>query len=185
MDKIKELITNSLRYYDLNNEKYSRIFDKASFYSIIRSKNDLSHDVILLYDKNKNKIFKSRYEALGFYSLNAQLWSWAWSIGSYEKNLVYISRKILNYGLDIAPKEDPFLKSELITSRFRITNDIQLDIHAAIASYISKKPIVFKLISDPNLAIENELNIYELIKEQSTTSIIYFLFLLDENGINL
>lgn len=184
MDKTKEIITNSLRYYDSNNERYSKIFDKTYFYSINRSGNDLSHDIIIFYDKNKNKTFKSRYEILGFYSVHAQLWTWSWSIGSFSKNLVYLTRRILNYGLDLEPKEDPFLKSELITSRFRITNEIQLDIHAAIASYISKKPMILRLISDPNLVKESSENIYELIKEESNTSFIYFLFLLDENGID-
>jgi hypothetical protein len=68
-----------------------------------------------------------------------------------SKNSTYTSRKILNYGLDLGPNQE-YLKSELITSRFRITNPIQLDIHTAISSYLSQIPTIFqisKLERDP------------------------------------
>ena len=181
MNKNKDIIVNSLKYYDYNNEKYSKIIDKAFYYSIIRSNNDIVHDTIVFYDKYKNIIFKSRFEIFGFYSAVTQLWAWSWSIIKYPKNLIFLARKILNYGLDLGPDEDPFLKAELITSRFRITNDIQLDIHAAIASYISKKPFIFKVIIEPENIRENPEEIYEIIKDKTNTSIIQFLFILDDN----
>ena len=53
-------------------------------------------------------------------------------------------RKILNYGVELEPTNN-FLKTELITSRFRVTNKIQLDIYSAIVSYLSKKPRVIKI----------------------------------------
>jgi len=96
------------------------------------------------------------------------------------------------YGTELDSQQN-FLKSELITSRFKINNSIQLDIHASIASYLSKKPMIFKMKQFKNKEIKNNLiNIkypdYSKkiltsdidVNEQSTEDYIeYYLFLLD------
>ena len=66
------------------------------------------------------------------------------------KNTNYVSRKILEYGLDIDYKDISFLKTELITSKFRITDNIQLELHLALASYLSKNPVIFKYAYNPD-----------------------------------
>ena len=93
----------------------------------------------------------------------------------------YISRKILNYGLDLTPDEQ-FLKSELITSRFRISSKIQLDIHVALASYLTKMPLIYKHITIPNTKTSTEDdNIIEIVTDvnDETFHTQYYLFLLD------
>ena len=60
----------------------------------------------------------------------------------YYNNTNYISRKILNYGLDLDTNQN-FLKTELVTSRFTVSNLLQLDIHVAIASYLTKIPNIY------------------------------------------
>lgn len=185
MNKSKDLVINSLKYYDSNNEKNFKMFNKFKYYSIIFTGSDIDHNKIIFYDENKNKIFVSRYEALGVYNSSVHLWAWSWSIPVLSKNMVYTSRKILNYGLDLVPsKDDLFIKSELITSRFKVTSEIQLDIHAAIASYIAKRSMVYKLIRSPSLITPESAgsDIYEILDMQSDDFIIYYLFLLDENG---
>jgi hypothetical protein len=178
MSRIKELITNSLKYYDFNQEKYSKLFNKFKYYSIVQVETDIEHDKILFFDKDKQLIFESKYEILGIYYVSSQIWAWSWSIPNLNKNLVYTTRKILNYGLDIIPsREDIFIKAEIITSRFRISNEIQLDIHAAIASYISKKPMIFKLIYNP-ATVEKPTPI---LSESSSSDKIYFIYLLTDN----
>lgn len=184
-DKTKELIINALKYYDLNNGKYFKIFDKIKYYSIVRSESDLEHNIVIFYDKHKNVILQSKYEILGIYNSDSNLWAWSWAMPSYQKNEVYLARKILNYGLDLIPHESLFLKSELITSRFKINDVIQLDIHAAIASYISKNPIVYKLIFDPTKTNNNDRSdMYETLDEITPTSIVWFFYLLDEEKLS-
>jgi hypothetical protein len=80
---------------------------------------------------------------------------------SKSKNSTYLSRKLLNYGLDIDNEELIQLKSELITSRFKIKNTLQLDIHLALAGYLCKNPIIYK----------------HIIGEKETMT--YYMFLLD------
>ena len=186
MNKTRDLISNSLKFYDSNNEKNYKIFNKFKFYSIIFTKSDIDHNIINFYDIDKNKIFQSRYEVLGVYNSSINSWIWSWAIPVLSKNMVYTSRKILNYGLDLVPsKDDLFIKSELITSRFKITSDIQLDIHASIASYIAKRAMIYKLIIIPSLlTLESSTSdIYELLNNPTDDYVIYYLFLLDESGV--
>jgi len=174
----KEIVVNSLKYMDLNNEKYARVYDKFVYYSYIDKQSDIEHNIIQLYDKDMKQFFSSRYEVMGMYIKNFQLWTWSWSIPDLTKNKIFLSKKLLNYGLDLTQKELPFLKSELITSRFRVTDEIQLDIHTAMASYISKTPMILRLIFDPFANKVNDL--FLNIKESKPNTTVFYLFLLDE-----
>lgn len=137
------LVTDSLEYYDKNAELNSKIYKNIKYVRFQSTDKDNEHNKISVYRSDKSKLFESRYEILGVYNAQAMVWTWAWSIPNYTKNLTNISRKIVLYGMDVSP-ENLFLKTELITSRFRISNPVQLDIHMAISSYLSKKPSIYK-----------------------------------------
>lgn len=136
-----EIIAPALEFYDRTNEQYKSLFDKLSPLKFKKdaSEHDLEHNKITFYDDQKKELLTSNYEVVGIYSSVHKMWSWGWSIPLLRKNEIYISRKILNYGLDI--EYSIFLKTELVTSRFEISDKIQLDIHLAIATYLSKKVI--------------------------------------------
>ena len=183
MDKTRDLITNSLEYYDRNREKYSKLFSKIKYYSYEYSDSDLEHNKIIFYDKHKNLIFTSRYEIIGIFNNYSNTWAWAWSIPYLGKNTIITSKKILNYALDIEPNDDnQFIKTELITSRLRISNLTQIDLHVAIVSYISKNPLIFKIGIHPIMAsnyqfgdiIKIEKKVFDFPNYQ-----LYFFFLLD------
>lgn len=180
------IVVNSLAYYDKNTEKYEPMFSNVKYINFPPGdksiKGDISRRYIAMYDKNKKEIYKSRYEIIGIYENTSKTWSWAWSIPKLKKNITYISRQILNYGLDLDVSEQNslFLKSELITGRFRITSDIQLDLHASIASYISKQPIVYKFIFHRDSA-DTTADMVEVVDdvELDGNYSMYYLFILD------
>lgn len=183
LDKVKELIKISLSYYDKNNEKYSSLYDKFKYYSITPSTNDTEHSIIKFYDKNDDVVYESKYEILSFYDNSNHLWVWGWAIPLLRKNEVYLSRKILNYGLDLSLSEEIFLKSELITSRIIISDPIQISIHSSIASYISKTPMIIQLTRDKTEMSKEGLNIIDkqqLLKKMTPTTISWIIYLLDE-----
>lgn len=181
MSQTKELIINALKYYDMNQEKYGKLFNKCKYYSYIKNNSDLDHNKILFYDEKQEKIFESRYEIIGKYYYSSHIWVWSWAHPNMRKNMIYITKKILNYGIDIAPSEDTnFIKAELVTSRFKIYSDIQLDIHAAIASYISKQPMIFKQIFSPETKTDTEEMIHPLETEPRKFDTISYLYLLDK-----
>lgn len=181
MSTAKYLVKHSLEYYDKNCEKYERILSKIEYYELLENESDLERNIIIFYDKDKKEIFRSRYETLGLYDDTSKTWIWAWSIPYFKKNSVYMSRKILNYGLDIEiSDENKFLKTELVTSRFRISNHIQLDIHVSIASYLSKIPMIYNLAVMPTPTEQ-----YDVIKKTLDVSSLnkgyqfIYMFLLD------
>lgn len=185
MSKPREIVINSLEYYDKNYEKYKNILSKIKFYALKFFYGDLERHRIVFYDKNKKELFSSDYEIMGLYNHYSRTWAWAWSISWFTKNEVYLARRILNYGLDIIPDRNTiFLKTELITSRFRISDLIQLDLHLAIAAYLSKIPLIYKLYIHPSasdLKEEGLIPILDFSKTPDENYQIFYLFLLDYN----
>jgi hypothetical protein len=194
MNQTVNIVTEALEYYDKNKEASNKLFSKIKYYKLVNTSIDTEHSKILFYDGDQKKIFESRYEVIGIFNSEVQMWVWAWSIPKFNKNDIYTVKKILNYGIDIPPTADiKFLKSELITSRFRVTDPIQLEIHASIASYISKIPLIYNLsvvpevhekyfnpkLRDPNPDVKTLL---EVVNPKFTDLIDYqdyYLFLLD------
>ncbi len=178
------LIKNAFDYYDKNQEKIKNKFDKVNYISLETTDKDLEHNVIVFYDSNLKQLFKSRVEKIGIFDKVSGIWSWAWAVAYFKKNETNIIRKILYYGTELDPKSR-FLKTELVTSRFQISNVAQLDMHCAIASYLSKKPIIFKynIFSSPKI-IDNKyvdiLNPDSSNKTDENFELPYYNFLLDD-----
>ncbi len=178
------LIRNAFDYYDKNQEKIKNKFDNVNYISLETTDKDLEHNIIVFYDSNLKELFKSRVEKIGIFDKVSGIWSWAWSVAYFKKNETNIIRKILYYGTELDPKSR-FLKTELVTSRFQISNVAQLDMHCAIASYLSKKPIIFKynIFSSPKI-IDNKyvdiLNPDYSNKTDENFELVYYNFLLDD-----
>ena len=195
MDNIT-FVTTSLKYFDENSEKYEGVLKHATYIKYFPAENDMANNIIVFYDKNKNEIFKSRYEIIGLYNSDVNTWTWSWAIPTFKKNNTGIARKLLNYGLMLDPSVK-YLKTELITSRFRVADLVQLDIHVAIASYISKNPFIYKYgmarynvstdgnreISDIRKSIDNDGFII-VNPNIEDTLFIYYIFLLDFDKLN-
>jgi hypothetical protein len=146
------IVPISLEYYDKNRETSKKYIKRAKYYKLVGGKySDTEKTKIFFYDEEKNIINKYSIERLGKYINRYNTWIWSWAEPYINKRDIARSRKILNYGLDLnINHEDPgvknralFLKTELITSRFKITNLAQIEIYIAIASYLSKTPFIF------------------------------------------
>jgi hypothetical protein len=181
------IISNSLEYYDKNLEQNKDFYNSINYINIIKAEGNNYNDYnyIDFYDKNKNLIKKSKYEILGVYNSSNNIWTWGWSIAKLNKNNVVTSKKIFNYGFDL-DSDNIYLKNELVTSRFKISNPIQLEIHVSIGAYLSKKSMVFSykiyndLISKKNVVSHNDLDLYNVKKNYENESYNeYFLLILD------
>ena len=173
------LVKDSLSYYDQNNDKYRSSLKNLRYTKFLRSDSDMEHNIIIMYNDKKEEIYRSRYEVIGLYISDIKVWTWAWAVPSFRKNNTHIVRKIMNYGAELDP-EARFLKMELITSRFRISDPIQLDIHVSIASYLSKKPLVYNhYVQHTSSKLDSDE--YFDIKLESDHYTLYFMFLLDHD----
>jgi len=187
-NNISDLVTKSLEYHDSNQEKYSKLKSKFRYYKIERSSNDLESSKILFYDKNKKKIFSSRYQILGIYENSSKLWVWGWGVLRYGKPDTKLATEILNYGLNLNVDVDSLLlKTYLINCKNSITSRVLLDIFVSIASYLTKTPLVYELQSSFDILEEEsgkEKDIYELDKMRyyygdKTRYLSTYMYLLD------
>jgi hypothetical protein len=158
------LIPEALEYYDMQCEKHCKLFKSVKSHKLDETPYDLERNKILLYDAAGKLLLASEYEVVGIYSNQHKMWCWGWSVPMFKKNMTGISKKLLSYGLDL--DNYYFLKTELITSRFLITDPMQLDIHVAVACYIAKK-VVYKHRHYPDREKDPE------------NYVVYYIFLLD------
>jgi len=182
-DKTISLVRDALEFFDKGQDKYRDEYKNINYISIEENLNDLEHNIIIFYDIYFKEISSHKYEWIGIFDIKSNLWTWAWAIPYSPKNETNIIRKILTYGVEL-DQTSVSLKVELITSRFKITNKVQLDIHCAIASYLSKKQKIFsykvygstriinnKFVDILNPDIEN--------KNSDNYELISYIFLLD------
>lgn len=94
--------------------------------------------------KIKKILLESSFEIMGLYLPKNNMWKWSWSIPSIHKKYTFISRKILEYAFNLHHTKEFPLRSDLINSKIKINNDLQLDIRIALSSYIGKQPLIFK-----------------------------------------
>lgn len=182
MENFKIFITDLLEKYDKNTETNNLMFKDVHHVQFEVNDTEIEHDKIIFFDINKKKLMEANFEIISNYYSENGIWIWAWSNPSFNKKWVNKSKNLLLYGLKLDSKNF-HLKLELINSRFIITDPIQIDIHLAIASELSKNPCIFKIIKD----VHNEHTEYEnntdktniiLIKNPSDKIkyIYYFIF---------
>lgn len=174
------LVTNALEYYDQNLETFNSLYKDIRYTKFIKNEGDLDHNQIIFFGEDKKELFRSSYETIGLYNLEASIWIWAWSVPYFSKNNTNIVRKIWNYGATLDP-EMIYIKTELTTSRFQIADPIQLDIHISIASYLSKKPVIYKHFEFYPPEVDSDG--YYDIKAKTKLFQIHYLFLLDKNNV--
>lgn len=177
-DGTRQIITNALSHYDKNMEANDKEFNEFKYYFFEqRRTDDLDRNVVVFYDKDRKEIKRYKYEYVGIYHSDGQIWTWTWALAKVPKNLSALSKKILNYGLDMTvSKDNLFLKTELITSKFLIDDAIQLEIHLAISSYIAKVKKVFAI----HVTAESFTDApYKINKTPQKGGITYYLYLFD------
>lgn len=195
--KIDSTIRDSLNYYDSNKEKYKLFFDKVKYIKFVNNNNII--DDIIFYDENKKILLESSYEILGVYLPKSETWKWSWSIPTIHKKYTYISRKILEYAFSLDHVQELPLRTSLVNSKIDIINDLQLDIHIALSSYIGKQPLIFKFYNKFDEEIQNDSNIntenstleeelYNYVSENKDFNenyMVMYLFILDYENLTL
>lgn len=183
MSKPTELVLRALEYYDSNNAKLAELKSKIRYAQFNVPTDDVSTRTATFFDDKFNKLFESRMEHLGEYTTTASQWKWAWANPINQKMATTVARQILSYGFGIPPEsENMYIKTELITSTFKVYNRVQLDIHIAIGAYISKSKFVLCLYDhQKNMTVTHNGQVY---KSFDTTSYendygVYVIILLD------
>ncbi len=182
LNNIDPIIKTSLEYYDSHNIKIDKFIKDIVYLEFINNNNQT--DQIKFYDNDKNLLLISSYEIIGFYIPQNKIWKWAWAVPTIVKKYTYYARKILSYAFDLDSIKDYLVKSSLINSKVSIMNNIQLDIYIALASYISKKPFIFKfynsIYNDGDNDDSNLINYQKILKDTEIDNyIISYIIILD------
>jgi len=154
------LIKKAYKYYDEQHLKYENIVNKINTWQISNTELDLQKPIINFFDKDKKLIFKSNLEFMGSYYEEQKLWVWAWADPNIPKNETYLVTKLLKYGCDINVKDNKndkkqkFLKMILTNSRFKVENQVSLDIIGYLALYLSKKDWIFYVNDNKNSTLK-------------------------------
>lgn len=149
-------------------ENYYKIQNKFSGKNIKYIYNDEKNIVTLKYD---DIIEEYDTEVLGLFDETSNTWIWSWGISNnvMKKNKTIISKKLLNYGLDIEIKNNKeidktYIKSVLTTSRIHIKNYSNLQFILSLSTYLIKNKIKgFYYFSYPKNRTENII-LYLLLK---------------------
>lgn len=113
------------------------------------------------------------YELLGLYNSN-QIWIWGWLLPDRDKNEINLSRRLLNYGLNIQPSSNTqqqlkvinlYLKTTLINSRFLIKSEYQLDLILAVSQKLLKNNVLFLLPYKLNINDKESITVYYIVKK--------------------
>lgn len=168
------LLFNAFNYLDKKTVEHENIFNDYDRYSFKISKNDMGKNKMFFY-KNNKKIIIADFDYMGYFNKKTRLWAWSWGRFDFPKPLTYVSRKLLNYGLDINVEKVTLksnhefqidlkqaLKILLVNSRLIINTEIGYEILKALIIYITKSKYLFvmKLSKDEEqLLILNKIKI--------------------------
>jgi len=175
-------LKDSLDYYDKNMDLYMKYIDEGFFYKIEIPEDDLSKGHFILKNKDGKIILEKNMECLGIYfyikkNVEIKYFSWSW-IFTLNKPLIRLMKKMLTYGIDIYSKNLFFKKFHFCTSHFDLKHLIFSDLHVAIASYFTKIPFIFPVITDKSMFFfENKkfLRLNKTIKKKNKFNIIYLM----------
>lgn len=109
----KHLIKKSFYEYDKMNLTFKKYIENEN---IILNKDTLEINFI---DFNK----KFNYSRLGFFDEDNNTWIWAWATYDYTYKEIYMSKRLLDYGIEIKPI---LFKIYLVNTRLKILNELQL-----------------------------------------------------------
>ena len=183
------IVKDALEYYDKNNELYDKLKQKIRFVKITTKTHNTGIDGLYLtfYDKHKQEMFTSRTEILGKFYNRYNVWIWGWAIPSVDASNVSVIRKVLLYGtnldvisdINVSSNENMMLlKNELVTSRLKIDDNVQVDIHCAIACYLAKQTLMIEIYDFPMLDSNELTEIFtphHYIDRPSTTLYLFIL----------
>ena len=134
----ENLIKNAIKYFDTKSERYSILNNEDFKINFPKNKRSDISEPKLSFDLNKIK-YNGNFSLLGKITKynNKNLFRWGWCDND-AKNLTYLTRKILFYGLDVTNDENIDLKQILLNSIIELGNILSMETLIAISMYITK-----------------------------------------------
>lgn len=140
MGDFTDVVRNAIEFYDDNEYKNASLIKKFKYYAVPQDSNR-----IMFYDKDKQKIYDAPCECIGAFM--EPVWIWAWCMPTLRRVSRLKSQNVLKYALNLSDNnaQENLLRIELVTSRHRVTSNIQVVMHVALTAFLAKEPFVIKI----------------------------------------
>lgn len=135
---MNNLIKNAIEYYDFKHILMKNISYKKENIKTNNKITDLQDNIFIYKNKKDNKSKKLKYEILGKIDEDNKILTWSWSLSEISKNKSYISKSLLNYGLDLNDDNLLELKDLLINSKIKYYDINSLDIILILCLFLTK-----------------------------------------------
>ena len=177
-DNTKQIFRNILEEHDNNKFKNDKKLENYKYFKLKYNSSTDKMSEITLYDNKKKEILNSKYQLLSIYIPNLKLWKWAWSLPAANKKHSFVSRKILNYALDIENINMLFIREPLINSNIIIENELELELLIGMSSYLTKQTFIkgFYFINE-NEGVFNNVKKIELSDDVNDYMIHYYILM--------
>ena len=139
-----EFVKTSFAYYDQNYKINFNININNKKYELVEKNNTKN---IVIYNADNEIILKDKYQIIGVFNRNKDIFNWAWSIPNIDNDLIQYSKEILNYGLGLS-KEHIVLRSLLTKTDITTESELFEDFIMSIVSYLLKIKIIFRIVFD-------------------------------------
>lgn len=141
------ILSVAIEYYDKNNELYEKIKNQIAYIETDTIPGNTVASFLIFFDSDNKILFRSKFGVIGIFYKIYHMWIWGWAHPGLEYEMVATIKNVFVHALSLnSHTTDLFIiKSELITSRFGISDDTQIDIHCAIASYLAHIPFIIKI----------------------------------------
>lgn len=132
-----DIIKNAYNYYDELSEKYDLEKSSIKEFKVSTLSSDLQEPLCNFIINNKK--YKANYTILGnrIEKDNKFIFKWGWSLLKESKNLTYLTRQLLKYGLDITTTEDNDIKQLLCNSVIEVKS-MGLEVLIILSLYLTK-----------------------------------------------
>lgn len=137
---INNLLLEIYNYHDEKYLKYEKLLKKIDHWEK-DDKYEINYPHVIFYDKNKKKLFSCNFNIIGQYFKENKVFIWSWANYIFNKQLNYLTKDLLNYGLN---NDNKFIKLIFTNSRLIINNNINLDHIIFLSFYLSQKEAILK-----------------------------------------
>jgi hypothetical protein len=182
VDTIRNLITDSLEYYDkclIRNDTHDMVnFIKSMPYA------DAKKDILLMQNENNTDLLIYDAEIIAIVDFRNKILRHAWGEVTVKNNITQTSRRALMYGLDINDNMNPYatyLKKKLITPYVKVYKTLNIEITISILAYLMKCTNIYLYTSPKHVPDQPQLYYYLAVYKPCKENVQYVNTILKRN----
>lgn len=166
----ENIVSLSLNYYDQQKRKHAEWYKNDCHIELKDDGNDINLSSYTIF-KNNTPVNTGIYNILGVYFKEEKQWTWGWMVNHKRKIDTYLSRQILNYGLDISFDKsvksnrdmlNMLVRNDLLNPYISIEHPVQLEHLLALGQYLTNSDMIYRIEEHPSFG--KNVVVYVILK---------------------